>query len=44
MWVLEPRNSRVSRGHALVVDCVARGRPEPAIQWKKKVEGSVQGE
>ncbi|XP_050715582.1 cell adhesion molecule Dscam2-like isoform X3 [Eriocheir sinensis] len=42
-WVLEPRNSRVSRGHALVVDCVARGRPEPAVQWKKKVEGGVRG-
>nr|XP_045594049.1 Down syndrome cell adhesion molecule-like protein Dscam2 isoform X1 [Procambarus clarkii] len=42
-WVLEPGDTRVSRGHALVVDCVARGHPEPTVTWKKKVAGNIQG-
>ncbi|XP_037802685.1 Down syndrome cell adhesion molecule-like protein Dscam2 [Penaeus monodon] len=44
-WVLEPADTRVSRGHALVVDCVARGHPEPSVTWKKKVtrEGQSTG-
>ncbi|XP_042868394.1 Down syndrome cell adhesion molecule-like protein Dscam2 [Penaeus japonicus] len=44
-WVLEPADTRVSRGHALVVDCVARGHPEPSVTWKKKVtrEGQSSG-
>ncbi|XP_068242240.1 cell adhesion molecule Dscam2-like [Palaemon carinicauda] len=36
-WVLEPRDSQVIRGQSLVVDCAARGYPEPSVTWKKKV-------
>ncbi|XP_066979098.1 LOW QUALITY PROTEIN: cell adhesion molecule Dscam2-like [Macrobrachium rosenbergii] len=36
-WVLEPRDSHVIRGQSLVVDCAARGYPEPSLIWKKKV-------
>ncbi|XP_063599525.1 hemicentin-2-like [Penaeus indicus] len=43
-WVLEPVDTRVSRGHALVVDCVARGHPEPSVTWKKKVTREGQSE
>lgn len=43
-WVLEPADTRVSRGHALVVDCVARGHPEPSVTWKKKVTREGQSE
>ncbi|XP_071519102.1 LOW QUALITY PROTEIN: cell adhesion molecule Dscam2-like [Panulirus ornatus] len=41
-WVLEPGDRRVSRGHSLVVDCVARGHPDPSVVWKKKVVGNLQ--
>ncbi|XP_068242209.1 cell adhesion molecule Dscam2-like [Palaemon carinicauda] len=37
-WVLEPMDARVSRGHALMLDCVARGHPDPRVTWKKKID------
>ncbi|XP_066979346.1 cell adhesion molecule Dscam2-like isoform X3 [Macrobrachium rosenbergii] len=37
-WVLEPMDARVSRGHALMIDCVARGHPDPSVTWKKKID------
>ncbi|XP_068242659.1 cell adhesion molecule Dscam2-like [Palaemon carinicauda] len=36
-WIVEPRDSHVIRGQTLVVDCAARGYPEPSLIWKKKV-------
>ncbi|KAK7068344.1 hypothetical protein SK128_025459 [Halocaridina rubra] len=36
-WILEPKDSQVLRGQPIVIDCAARGYPEPTLTWKKKV-------
>ena len=33
---MEPHDVTVTRGHYVVIDCLAQGNPTPRISWKRK--------